>query len=810
MSPPSGNNHHYKPIENYGVIGNMHTVALVSRHGASIDFFCYPDFDSPTVFARLLDHAKGGFFEILPSDCAVFHPRLQSIYGCTPRTGQKIRTKQLYLPSSNILVTRFSGKEGISQVTDLMPVKESGAASHPWIIRKLECIRGPVSIDVRICPAFDYARSGHTLYRCDLHNRILFESRFMTMELCWVLQRPSDHEGSICRSHIQHGGRLDCSCSSPTAFSIWKVEDKDKRRPGSMATFTLVEGQSMLFVLRDISNPTERAKVDSPSYTYLLDLIGGTLSFWHSWIAGCTYKGRWREIVHRSALLLKLLTYAPTGAIIAAPTFGLPEEIGGLLNWDYRFTWIRDAAFTVYAFLRIGFKEEAVQFMEFIARRCMEIGTSEGSSSLQVLYDIRGKSPSAMICSYRARSHWYPEQVNPDLENKTPPPLMRSYSPKENSPSSVEFSATLRALYLEDNECEIILPHLDGYCGSKPIRIGNAAYNQTQTDVYGELMDAIYLVDKWARPLSYDYWNVIRRTLIPQVLATWHLPDHGIWELRHGQRHYTYSKVMSWVALDRAIRLAAKRSFPSEAESLWRPARDALFEEVMERSWSKERQAFVQYYGSNDLDASSLVMPLVFFLSPLDPKFLSTLRETLKPTRMGGLTANNLCFRWSFLESSSPVRLPQTLVPLASDDNAAANVDSIVPVVDSIVPVVDSIVPVVDSIVPVVDSTAPVLLENTIDAAMILKNEGTFNLCSFWLVEAMARAGSKAMLNDKHFLDLAVLKFEDIIGYANHLGLFSEEISPSGEALGNFPQAFTHLALISAAFNIDRNLDEQH
>lgn len=184
-----------------------------------------------------------------------------------------------------------------------------------------------------------------------------------------------------------------------------------------MATFTLVEGQSMLFVLRDISNPTERAKVDSPSYTYLLDLIGGTLSFWHSWIAGCTYKGRWREIVHRSALLLKLLTYAPTGAIIAAPTFGLPEEIGGLLNWDYRFTWIRDAAFTVYAFLRIGFKEEAVQFMEFIARRCMEIGTSEGSSSLQVLYDIRGKSPSAMICSYRARSHWYPEQVNPDLEN---------------------------------------------------------------------------------------------------------------------------------------------------------------------------------------------------------------------------------------------------------------------------------------------------------------------------------------------------------------------------------------------------------
>ena len=572
MRSSAGHRRYYKPIENYGVIGNMHTVALISRHGASIDFFCYPDFDSPTVFARLLDHAKGGFFEISPSECIPLYSHVQHTYGCVPRSGQKIRTKQLYLPSSNILVTRFSGKEGISQVTDLMPVRATGAPSHPWIIRKLECIRGTVTMEVKICPAFDYARSGHTLHHCRSHAKIWFKSRFMSLELLWIVKEPPGHEEDGMHPFHVVDKMNNCCCSLLDTSSIipfeesqiWTVMRGDERRPGAMATFTLIEGQSMIFALRN-SGPFGDVNAISPSYEYLSATIGETLSFWHSWIAGCTYKGRWRENVHRSALLLKLFTYAPTGAIIAAPTFGLPEEIGGLLNWDYRFTWIRDAAFTVYAFLRIGFKEEAVKFMEFIAGRCMEIGTPEGPPSLQVLYDIHGQPPSAMIRAYKARSSWYSEETYPHLvtddanhssyeEDATGARDSCSFSPSIPGlpdsnimlvqPSSVELSATLRALYLEDNECEITLPHLNGYCDSRPVRIGNAACNQVQTDVYGELMDAIYLVDKWARPLPYDYWNVIRHTLMPQLLAICHLPDHGIWELRHGQRHYIYSKVM--------------------------------------------------------------------------------------------------------------------------------------------------------------------------------------------------------------------------------------------------------------------------
>lgn len=887
----------YQPIENYGVIGNMHTVALISRHRASIDFFCYPDFDSPTVFGRLLDYEKGGFFEITPSFGNNRH--LQIVY-CQGGNGQKseastfstltpgtptlnlleshsstfdfssatlgttsyesslllqksrIRTKQLYLPSSNVLVTRFSGKEGITQVTDLMPVKADGTPSVPWLVRKLECIRGTSLMDVTIMPAFDYARSDHLLQICSIHNRILFSSRFISMDLCWVT--PIHPIGDICRVdgscslqklenniHYQTEGQAQ---NNPTWRQLGKPD-----RPGASATFLLVEGQSIIFALRQVSGNFRSMKplsspisletsffsldsLDMFGYEFVSNLIGETLSFWHSWIAGCSYTGRWREMVHRSALLLKLLTYAPTGAIVAAPTFGLPEEIGGFLNWDYRFTWIRDAAFTIYAFLRIGFKQEALAFMEFIEQRCKDIDPSKGRH-LQVLYDIRGNSPAEMIQAVRARSSWY-ETADDDH-------YAQDSGTKGNmTATGIEsVTGTLDDLYLTSGKYEMILGHLDGYCSSKPVRIGNAACDQMQTDIYGELMDGIYLVDKWAHPISYDFWCFIKNTLVPQVLSSSLLPDHGIWELRHGQRHYTYSKVMSWVALDRAIRLASKHSFPSEERDIWRPARDALFEQIMEKGWSDQRGAFVQYYGSTDLDASSLVMPLVFFLPPTDPKFLKTLEQILKPTRLGGLTANNLCFRWSVWEpTSSPssmvvMVLPDPILPTYTGDisdssdignrnvnNGDMNIYTDGTVYTTSVTDFQNIGENGEGKIVNRSNSSLLHLTNPLEAdksstsslpgsMMVLRNEGTFNLCSFWLVEAMARAGSKISIPKNDYLERAVLKFEDIIGYANHLGLFSEEISASGEALGNFPQAFTHLALISAAFNIDRKLDEK-
>jgi GH15 family glucan-1,4-alpha-glucosidase len=452
---------------------------------------------------------------------------------------------------------------------------------------------------------------------------------------------------------------------------------RDDGHGGISAEFVLTEGQSQTFILGE--NSLRRGALTPPTEGEGEELLRDTVKFWHDWLSSCTYHGRWRDQVHRSALALKLLTFEPTGAIIAAPTTSLPEVIGGVRNWDYRYTWMRDAAFTVYAFLRIGFKNEAAAFLG-----------------------------------------WIEDYTSKHASRTTPSPVM----------------FTIEG---ETHISEQTLDHWEGYQGSRPVRIGNAAASQFQGDIYGELMDALYLSNKYVSPTPYDMWVDIRNRL-EWICENWQLPDAGIWEMRNRQEHFVYSKVMNWVALDRGIRLADKRALPAD-RAKWIRERDRIYEEVMSKGWSEKRKSFTQFCGSEDLDASLLIMPLVFFMAPTDPRMLSTIDAILKGPGNGGLLSDSLVYRYP----------PQ----------------------------------------PRIDG--------------LPGEEGTFNMCSFWLVEALTRAG----LAYPEKLDQARLLFERMLGYANHLGLYAEQTGPQGEALGNFPQAFTHLALISAAFNLDRMLGSQ-
>jgi GH15 family glucan-1,4-alpha-glucosidase len=607
----------YQPIENYGIIGNMRTVALVGMNG-SIDWCCYPHFDSPSIFGAILDDAKGGRFRISP-------------------VGDDARQKQSYWPSTNILITRFLLPDGIAELEDFMPV--GLPADSPWyhhLYRRIRCVRGAVQISLACHPAFDYGRKSH---------EILF-----------------DDQGAIFQSD-----NLCVALSSAVPLT------RDEKG-GVTAEFTLQEGESQVFILREHCIPD--TVPGAPTEKEAEELFQTTVKFWRHWLSACTYQGRWREQVYRSALALKLLTFDPTGAIIAAPTTSLPEVIGGTRNWDYRYTWARDAAFTVYGFLRIGFREEAANFINWLER-------------------------------YSAKHH------------------------QPNTPSPV-----LSTIHGDNDISEEILEHWEGYRGSRPVRIGNAAVSQLQMDVYGEMMDALYLCNKYVSPVAYDMWLRIRER-VEWICENWQLPDAGIWEMRNREEHFTYSKVMNWVALDRAIRLAEKRALPANRLK-WMEVRDRIYEEVMNRGWNPKRRAFTQFYGSDDLDASLLIMPLVFFMAPTDPRMLSTVDAILQSPRNGGLVSDSLVYRY----------LPH----------------------------------------PRIDG--------------LPGEEGTFNMCSFWLVEALTRAGER--IPEK--LDQARLLFERMLGYANHLGLYAEQTGPQGEALGNFPQAFTHLALISAAFNLDRVL----
>lgn len=605
----------YLPIEDYGLIGNMRSAALVGTNG-SIDWLCFPHFDSPSVFAAILDERRGGYFRIAPEN-------------------DGLSSKQYYWPDTNVLVTRFLSPHGVVQIIDFMPVDlEETAPGYHGLIRRVQAIRGSMTMKVECLPAFNYAR--------DPHKTTL----------------------------TQDGACFDAPQLSLRLGSRIPLRRCDN---GVIATFELHEGQEADFILQEV----ERGSTDriSISQTQAGELFKQTVSFWRRWLATCTYTGRWREMVYRSALTLKLLTFEPTGAIVAAPTCSLPESIGGTRNWDYRYTWIRDAAFTLYALLRIGFTEEAKKFMHWLEGCCHRLNPD---GSLPVMYNIHGH------------------------------PV----------------------------EQEEVLSHLEGYKGSRPVRIGNDAAHQLQLDIYGELLDSVYLYNKYVTPISFDLWSHLRR-LIDWVCRHWQQPDEGIWEVRGGRQHFVYSKLMCWVALDRGLRLADKRSFPTD-RTHWLTVRDTMYEDIMTKGWSPSRRAFIQRYGSETLDAANLMMPLVFFVSPTDPRMLSTLDAINRSPAQGGLVANGLVYRYNVNETG-----------------------------------------------------------DGLDG-----EEGTFNICTFWLVEALTRAGRI----DCARLDEARLLFEQMLGYANHVGLYAEETGPTGEALGNFPQAFTHLALISAAFNLDRAL----
>jgi GH15 family glucan-1,4-alpha-glucosidase len=606
--------HQYLPIAEHGLVGDLHTVALIGTTG-TVDWYCCPAFDSPSVFGSVLDADRGGYYELHP-DCDDW------------------TSKQLYFPDTNILITRFFTSDGVGEVQDFMPIEAVTTDMHRHrLIRRVVVVRGEMRFLIEVQPRFDYGRAEHEV---EMHpHGVLFRSPVLTLAL----------EGAIAKS--------------------MGSERRLQRLDGGVrATFELASGQSQTFVLERV--PDDHIARPYPEHETAAS-FDATVNYWRRWVAQSRYKGRWREMLTRSALTLKLLTYAPTGALVAAPTTSLPEQLGGERNWDYRYTWIRDAAFSLYGLLRLGFTEEAAAFMQWLTDRTREWAIGPGGP-LQIMYGIDGR--------------------------------------KELS--------------------EYDHPTWSGYRDSHPVRIGNAAADQRQLDIYGELIDSIYLYNKYGTAISYDTWENVRR-IVDWLCSNWDQVDEGIWETRGGQKDFTYSRLMSWVAIERAIRMNRSRGLPGDIVG-WLGERDRIYNQIMKKGWSEDRQAFVQHYGSDVLDASILLMPLVLFIAPTDPRWLSTLDAIGDE-----LVSDSLVYRYNIEASPDGLR----------------------------------------------------------------GDEGTFSICSFWYVEALTRAGR---------LEEARLAFEKMLTYANHLGLYSEEIGPTGEQLGNFPQAFTHLALISAAFNLDRAL----
>ncbi|MBV4367670.1 glycoside hydrolase family 15 protein [Erwinia phyllosphaerae] len=591
-----------RKIEDHGVIGDLRTCALVANDGA-IDYFCWPNLDSPSVFTALLDGDEAGLFSIEPD-------------------WPQARRLQLYLPDTNILQTRWLDHNGVAEITDYMPLCNR-EDTRPRLIRRVKVVHGEATFTLRCAPVHDYARA-ETI------------------------------------ASLHEGGVLFSADSQPTLRLSGKADFATSENAAT-ATFTLKAGEHREFVL----GCADDEKVDEEKTAVCFQ---ETLHFWRDWSAKSSYRGRWQEMVTRSALTLKLLTSWKHGSIAAAATFGLPEELGGERNWDYRASWLRDASFSMYALMRLGYVEEARHFTHWVGH-CVE-NSHHDVEKLQVMYR---------------------------LDSGT-----------------------------ELHESELL--NLSGYANSTPVRIGNDAWNQKQLDIYGELMDAIYLANKYGEAISHRGWAHVSK-MIDYVGANWNQPDAGIWEMRGEPQHFLHSRLMCWVALDRAIRLGQKRSlsFPYER---WLRVRDEIREDIWSNFWNEEKGHFVATRHGDFVDASMLLMPLVRFVGATDPDWLKTL-DTIKEQ----LVNDGLVKRYNRAETPADA------------------------------------------------------LEGT---------EGSFTACSFWYVECLARAGR---VYEAHF------EFEKLLSYANPLGLYAEEFDHQGYALGNTPQALSHLALISAAFFLNRKLN---
>ncbi|HEY9368045.1 glycoside hydrolase family 15 protein [Streptomyces sp.] len=602
----------YPLIADHGLVGDLQTAALISDEGV-VDWFAAPRFDSPGIFSALLDHDRGGYFRL-----SVDAP--------------DVTVKQLYYPDTALLVTRFMSPDGVGELLDWMPPDRSAHASDQHtILRIMRCTRGNVRFTLECRPRFGFGGNPH---ETRVEGRT---ATFRAPDVCAFLQSniPLEQDGPYdVRGHLDvaEGGMAG-------------------------ASFTVAGPDTPVPPLPD-AHEIEKALWDA-------------VDFWQNWVRTTRYRGRWPDMVHRSAITLKLLTYLPTGAPIAAATLGLPEQVGGERNWDYRYTWIRDGSLAVRALLDLGFAEEAAAFTSWLTDRVTERSSAPaaGGRPLQIMYRVDGDP-------------WLPEEI---LEN------------------------------------------FEGYRGSYPVRVGNGAADQVQLDVYGEAMYALGQGERLNAQPTYRDWKALSG-MIDWLATSWDRPDEGIWETRGGQQDFTYSRVMSWVAFDRGLRLAETFGRPASLD-VWRAARDEIFAQVMHRGWSKSRSALIQYFGGDVLDASLLLIPRAGILSPTDPLWLSTLDAIERD-----LVKDSLVYRYD---------------PSASPDGLRGA-------------------------------------------------EGTFSLCTFLYVDALARAGR---VRQARFI------FEKMLTYANHVGLFAEEIGPNGEQLGNFPQAFTHLSLIMAATTLDEALD---
>ncbi|WP_447796740.1 glycoside hydrolase family 15 protein [Pseudomonas moraviensis] len=585
----------------HGIIGDMRSAALVNDKG-SVDFFCWPEFDSPTIFCSLLDTPEAGIFQLAPD---------------LPDA----RREQIYLPDTNVLQTRWLSEHAVVEITDLLPIGDD-VDSLPLLMRRVRVVSGSATFNLRCAVRHDYGRAD-TQAEMDAKDVTFHAAGQPSLRLASDQTLQVDAQAAVAQFTLKH--------NETAAFMLGAIDDP---------RFT--EGAAELCMER-------------------------TLKYWRGWMGQSNYRGRWREMVNRSALALKLLTSRRQGAILAAATFGLPETPGGERNWDYRYTWIRDASFTVYAFMRLGFVDEANHYMQWLRGRVSDCCGKP--MKLNILYAIDG------------------QQELPETE----------------------------------------LTHLAGHGGARPVRIGNGAYEQVQLDIFGELMDAVYLVNKYGDAISHEGWRHVGE-VVDQVCENWQTEDVGIWEMRGETHHFLHSRLMCWVALDRAIRLASKRSLPAPF-ARWDQTRQAIYTDIWDNFWDEERGHFVQYKGGTALDGSMLLMPLVRFVSAKDPRWLSTLEAIEK-----NLVRDGMVYRYR---------------------NEDANIDG---------------------------------LNGT---------EGAFAACSFWYVECLARAGQ---------VEKAHLEFEQLLRYANPLGLYAEEFDSHGRHLGNTPQALTHLALISAASFLDRKL----